>query len=132
MRQLIEKLVTLEGEITIEKGPLNFFGLFLREEAPNKWDVVVSAPWLEENQEEGLAYVANQLQSHLDLQELLSLSRIVVIDHDNPGLESIQKTITVEHGVVEFVDRTFFGLEIKHAYIITSRTQSEMVDIEAT
>jgi hypothetical protein len=120
MNQIVEKLVSLEREISLEKGNFSLFALFLREDVENKWDLVISAPWLMENKKEALDYLVKQLSSHLDDQELLSLSRIVFIDEGDPRLEAICRAIRIEHGTAEVKDSNFFGLQIKHAYIITS------------
>jgi len=127
MKQLVEKLVTMEREISEERGTFALFALFLREDALDKWDLVASAPWLEEDKKESLAYLSDRLRSHLTDEELLSFSRIVLVDRDNPFLEAIkkaiQKAVSLEHGIVEVKDSNFFGLEISHAYIITSKRQ---------
>lgn len=39
MKTLIEKLATLEQEVSAEKGAFLLFALFLREDAPNVWDI---------------------------------------------------------------------------------------------
>jgi hypothetical protein len=43
----IEKFRRVMEDISAERGEFVFFGLFLREEAPDTSDVVISAPWLE-------------------------------------------------------------------------------------
>ncbi len=121
MKKFIEKMEALEQSISDEKGDFVLFALFLREDAQDKWDLVVSAPWIEINKKVALSYLANELRSHLRSQEMLILSRIVLVDKDNPALEAIHKAISVEHTVVETRDSNFFGLQIKHAYIITSK-----------
>jgi hypothetical protein len=52
---------------------------------------------------------------------MLKLSRIVMIEQDNPALEAIQRAIHIEHRAVEIQNSNFFGLEIKLGFIITSR-----------
>lgn len=42
------KLKKAMREISEKKGEFAFLGLFLRAEAPGLWDLVVSAPWLEQ------------------------------------------------------------------------------------
>jgi hypothetical protein len=49
MKQMIEKLASLERDVASEKGEFSLFGLFLREDAEGKWDLLASAPWLETN-----------------------------------------------------------------------------------
>ncbi len=120
MRELLDKLKLLESRLSKEKGNFRLFALFLREEAEDKWDIVVSASWLESNNKESFNYLARELKSSITNQELLLISRIVVLDEGNPGLEAINRAFHVEHGLAEVRDSIFFGLQIKHAYIITS------------
>jgi len=124
MKQMIEKLVSLERDIASEKGEFSLFALFLREEADGKWDLLASAPWLEANDRKSLDYLANQLRARLDTQELLSLSMIVLLEKGNPVLEAIHKAIKVRHGMAEVRDSLSFGVPIKHAYIITSAREN--------
>ena len=121
MKKFIEKIAILEQSISAEKGDFVLFALFLREDAQDKWDLVVSAPWLEVNKKESLSYLTNELRSHLRSQDMLTLSRIVLVDNDDPALEAVHKSVSVEHGKVEIKDSNFFGLQIKHAVIITSK-----------
>lgn len=119
--KLLDKMAAIERQASREKGDFYFFSLFLREESPGKWDLLVSAPWIETNNKEALKYLSSLVQSHLTTEELLSLSRIVLIDMNNPGLEAVQNAVAVEHGKVEVKDSNFFGLDIKQAYVITSK-----------
>ena len=57
-------------------------------------------------------------------KELLKLSRIAIIESHEPALAALQQAIQTEHGIAEIKDSNFFGLQIKHAYIITSRRES--------
>ena len=120
MKQTIEKLASLERDIASEKGEFSLFALFLREDADNTWDLLASAPWLEVDKRESLEYIVNQLRARLDTQELLSLSRIVLLEENNPVLEAIHKAIKVRHGMAEVRDSISFGVPIKQAFIITS------------
>jgi hypothetical protein len=124
MKQLAEKLVFIEHEVSSEKGEFSLFGLFLREDLESKWDLVVSASWIEPDKEHALDYLAKRLQSHLQPQELLTISRIVLVDENSPASEAVHRAIRVEGGTAEVQDSNFFGLQIKHAYIITSKKQN--------
>ncbi len=125
MKELVDKLVSLERNVSDERGEFYLFALFLREDAQDKWDLMVSAPWIQADKKEALNYLATHIQSRLIPAELISLSRIVLIDTDNPALEAINKAIRVEHGKAEVRNSNFFGLQIDHAYIVTSKRQSE-------
>ncbi len=120
MNEFLEKLRSLERDVSAQRGEFNLFALFLREDSPNVWDLLVSAPWLDADQHEGLTFLAGQVQSRLTGQELLLLSRIVPIRWDNPGLKALTRAVGAKHGLVEVRDCKFFDLEIKRAYIITA------------
>lgn len=123
MKDLVGRFIELERSISQEKGGFNLFALFLREDAQDKWDVVVAAPWIEGDKKKALPYLANKLQKAFSPSELLQFSRIVIIDRDNPALLAISQALQVEHTSAEVKDSNFFGLQIKHAYIITSKSE---------
>jgi hypothetical protein len=49
MKEIAEKLRDLERELKDEKGPFAYFALVREGEAPDRWDLVVSAPWISAN-----------------------------------------------------------------------------------
>src|SRR3989442_1882773 len=119
--ELTEKFAELESRIAEEKGPFALFALFMREDAPDRWDLIVSAPWAGEDKRSVVDYFVGQIKSRLGEQGLTSLSRIVVIDPQDAAVQALNRAIQIEHGRVEVRDSTFFGLTVKHAYIITSQ-----------
>lgn len=125
MKEITEKLRALEQNIAAEKGSFLLFALFLREDAPDRWDLLVSAPWIPKNKNTALKYFSDKLIRTLSQNELLKLSRITIIESDEPALAALQQAMQIEHGLAEIKDSNFFGLTIKHAYIITSRRESE-------
>ncbi|MBF0370639.1 MAG: hypothetical protein HQL52_14400 [Magnetococcales bacterium] len=110
----------MEREISEEKGNLFLFGLFLRENAPNRWDLLVGADWVEADKDAAMTYLVDHLNACLTMDELILLSKVVLITSDNPGLKAINAT-QVEHGMIEIAGVVFSGLEIKQAYIITAK-----------
>jgi len=132
MKEITEKLRTLEQNISEEKGSFLLFALFLREDAPDRWDLLVAAPWIPKSKNTALKYFSNKLIQTLSQKELLKLSRIAIIGPDEPALSAIQQAMHVEHGLAEIKDSNFFGLQIKHAYIITSRRQPDDIQPTAT
>jgi hypothetical protein len=119
--ELTEKFTELESHIAEEKGDFAFFALFLPEDAPDYWDLMVAAPWAGDDTRSTVDYFVEQIKSRLGAQVLTSLSRIVVIDPQHAAVQALNREIQIEHGRVEIRDRDFFGLPIKHAYIITSK-----------
>ncbi len=123
MKEFAEKLLPVEQQISAEKGQFLLFALFLREDAPNLWDLLVSAPWIEADKGQALRYIVPKLQAVATREELAKLSRVAIIEKGQPALAAIQSAFHVEHGLAEVQSSNFFGLQIKHAYIITSRRE---------
>src|SRR5437867_8326091 len=119
--ELTEKFTRLESQIAQEKGDFVLFALFMREDVPDRWDLLVSAPWVGSNKREAVEYFVNQIKSRLGEQDLTSLARIVVVDPQDAAVQALNRAVQIEHGGVEVRDSTFFGLTVKPAYIITSQ-----------
>ena len=115
----IEKFMELERQISKEKGGFALFALFVDELMFDRWDLIVSAPWFSDDEGDTVDYFAEEIKSRLGLQELVSLSRIAVIKPADAA--SITRKLQVEHGAIELRDRTFFGVHVKLAFIITSQ-----------
>ena len=122
MNEIVEKFASLEALIAHERGDFSLFALFLREDAPDRWDLLVAAPWASQNRDETVEYLVNEIKSHLGAQELINLSRIVVVESHNPKVQEFTKAFPVEHGRLEVWDSIIFGLPIHHAFIITSKS----------
>ena len=129
MKQLLEKLKSLEKEISDERGEFSLFALFLREDAENKWDLVVAAPWLNTDSMEDINHISNKLKFYLDDSELLSISRIVLVDLDDPIVKTINNYCNVKRGgLLELYDLFNIGLpSFKHAYIIISQSKKPVL-----
>ena len=120
MKAPTDALLQVERSIAAERGPFALFALLLREEAPEKWDLVVSAPWIEENKGAALKLISERIKKSLTAEELPTISRIVVADPSDPAVDAINRAFQVEHSTVEVKDSTLFGLQIKHAHIFAS------------
>jgi hypothetical protein len=126
MKQIVEKFQKEEASITAEKGAFDLFALFLREDAPNKWDLLVAADWIDRDKSNAIKYLAKRVQHILSKKELLLLSRIVIIEESNPALAAFNSAFQVEHGSAEIQNSNFFGLQINHAYLITSKRRKKV------
>lgn len=118
MNELADAVGQAERAMADEKGQFTLFALFLRQDAPNVWDVVVSSPWVESDRAEALRYISAKLRAHLTDAQLTQLSRIVLVEPSSPSLDAIRRFVRAEHSAVEVKDSVFFGLDIKHGYII--------------
>jgi len=117
----IEKFRRVMKDVSAERGEFVLFGLFLREEAPDKWDLVISAPWLEADKLKALREFVEKATAIVGSQELLTLSRIVPLNPDDPNLDALLQAVQVDNGPVELWHPDFFGLDIKHAYILRAK-----------
>ncbi|MEO5767237.1 MAG: hypothetical protein ABIS92_02710, partial [Polyangia bacterium] len=95
------------------------FALFLREDAPDVWDLVVAAKWIEDDRPAALADISRRVRDSLRADEITKISRVVIVERTDPALEAIA-AMHAGHGIVEVANSTFFGLAIRHAFIITA------------
>jgi len=121
MKEQIEKLRKVERSLSESKGEFELFALFLREDSPDRWDLLVSADWARNNKKGSIHTITEEVRKELSDHELLMLSRIVILDKNDAALKDINRAFRVEHGLAELSDSNLFGLGIKHAYLITSR-----------
>lgn len=121
MKEFIDKLRLVESEIAQRKGDFSLFALVLREDAQDKWNLIASAPWFWHDKKKTLDYLAKKLRSRLTSDELLALSRIVLIEESDPTLHALQQSFQVHKAPIEVQDCNLFGLQIHHAYIIASK-----------
>lgn len=120
MKRMLDKLAAFELEASSERGEFLLFALLLREDAQDKWDLVVSAQWLQPDNWDDRDSFIKQIRDKLSLDEFLMLSRIVLLEPDNPVLKALQRMINVQHGMCEIRDSSINSIVVKHAYVITS------------
>jgi hypothetical protein len=65
MKQVAEKLREIERALSKEKGALDLFALFLREDAPNVWDLVVAGEWIEKDRARAIREISKRVQKTL-------------------------------------------------------------------
>ncbi len=122
MRVIAEKLRNLERELKADRGPFAYFALVRDGEAPDRWDLVVSAPWISANPMEGIRLIAEQLKKRLALQELLSISKIVPLEEGNPYLEASRSLFSgVDGDLAEMRGDIVNGILLADSYLITSQ-----------
>jgi len=116
MNTLTQKMSHIVKYLTDKQGHFKLFALFLRDNSPHNWDVVVSAQWIDKNEQEALKLISQQLTSQLTKNELISLSHIVTIKTNDENLKQIRQFIPVkDNSTAEIQNSSFFGLDIKQA-----------------
>jgi hypothetical protein len=98
---------------------LRLFALVLREGSPGRWDVVVSAPWADKNLDEALRYVSSVMMTTLDSNELLLVSRVIILEDRNPVLTALLDA-SASSSAGELRDRDLGGIEARQAFILHS------------
>jgi hypothetical protein len=114
----IEKLQKLMKQVEARKGRFTFFGVFMREDSPGLWDLVVSAPWLESGRLEALRELAEEMSEVFGRDEVLSFSRIVTLNQDDPSLHEILTEVGSIKKPLEKQGHDLFGLPVEHALIL--------------
>lgn len=122
MISLVDKFITVEKTISDEKSSFTLFALFLREEAEDKWDLILSANWFEDDKKETLDYIVKQIKNELKPQDMTKISRIILLEPSHPLVKTVNNVVRTEHGKTEFVDCQFSNIFVKHAFIITSKS----------
>jgi hypothetical protein len=120
VRDLLTKLQNTELRISRERGPFVLFALFLREGSLDRWDVVISAPWAEENLET-LRYLDREFKKDLIPEDFGSIARYDVLPPDFEPLAELYEEHPVEHGKVIVRNREFGLQMVQKGYIITCR-----------
>lgn len=124
MNELVLKLIPVESAIAAEKGPLDLFALFSTDEdLEDRWDLVVAATWIGEDNKKALDYLSSKLQNALTSEEFLSISKIAILDVYDPRVKDIQTHNKVEHDLIRLTEYKFNGIKVDIVYLITSKIQ---------
>lgn len=119
MKLPIDKIKKIEEELILENGQFTLFALFLREDFPFKWDMMVSAEWIDNNKKAALDKIAAKLAEQLERDERLMISRIVILQHDHPELHELDRfNFAQSSQLIEVKNENLLGQDIKQAFFI--------------
>ena len=121
MSKVVDILEKIERKLSREYGAFTLFALFDRQDIPSRWDLVVAAPWVEQDNELAMKLLAQELKTHLPKNELERVSRIVLLDPRDDSVRALTAEHAVEHGRVEIDEGSQYGLPAEHGFVITSR-----------
>lgn len=123
--QLVADLRRVVQDMQNDRGQLHLVGLFQREEAlPDKWDLVVAATWATRSLLT-LDYVFSKLRERLTNEELLSLSRIVPLQLNEPFVQSVDRELQRSGGSTEFHNLVLNDVPIAHIHILLSEPDAD-------
>lgn len=120
MKSLAEKVSKQLPKLD-EFSPLYLWAMFEHEDAPDKWDVVLSSQGSDQNIASAIRKISDHLVPELDRSELAAVSRIVVIPSEEPSVLALASSVRVQGGIMEVHDCDFDGLLIKHAFIFATQ-----------
>ena len=125
MKHLIGKIKNAIEVLEKECGhSLKICALVLREDPLEKWDIIVSEPWLNPKEMESYNIVSSKIQKQLDSSELVQFSRIVILDHNDPVVTYLRSLQTITNGGFEELKADElserFKFNIKKAFLLRS------------
>jgi hypothetical protein len=123
MRKILDKLKSILLDLEKEQGRVLVFALFLRGDSPARWDLVVVAPWLDSGNVKSYNIVATKVQNLLSADEIIQLSRVVILDPDDPVVSFLQDSYTVPNGTFKEIENCDpfsqrFNFTIRRAYLL--------------
>ena len=77
--ELRDKFAELEADISATRGDFAFFALFAREDLPDRWDLMISAPWASADEKGAIDYLVARIKADIEPNALVQLSRIIII-----------------------------------------------------
>lgn len=119
MREIAEKLRRVERSLAETRGPFELFALLLRDDAPDEWDLVVAAEWIDADVT-ALKTIAKRVQTALG-PAVTKISRVVIVPSNSPSVDAIASGRRLEHGLEEVGSSTILGMDMRRAFYVTSR-----------
>ncbi|MDD5251465.1 MAG: hypothetical protein PHT12_02420 [Patescibacteria group bacterium] len=120
MTPFVTKLIEAEKSLARAKGRFVLFGLFKRSDLDDKWDLLVSADWLNErNYQDNFVSIQKTLHRYLG-SNINIIARILMIPDNVPFVKSINSAFNIEHGSAVITNCSINNILLERAYLITS------------
>ena len=121
MNEFQEPLQQVEARLARENGPFTFFALLLRDDAPDRWDLVAAASWMGENRMATIRIVYDAVYAIFPKELVIRLSRVAPLDPHDPRLQAFARHYPVQHGWREIRNEVFLGQRIVEGFIVTAQ-----------
>ena len=122
MTRYLKKLRDVASQLEAERGAFTLFGLFMREDSPGQWDLVLSAPWLEKGKLRALGEFVEVLTDAIGQDGVFAFSRIVTLNGHDPALRAILREVPSTPLPFSKQGHNLFGLPIEEVYILRAKT----------
>ncbi len=121
---MAQKFRDAEKQVSEELGNFSLFGLFEREQTPDRWDILASAPWLKTDRE-GTHHLLVALRDKMDVQDWKLIGAVVPLEPSAFFVQGVVNQFYLEHQVEEVnefnpLNQGAIGIRIGHAFLITS------------
>ena len=101
-----------------DRGYLIFLALLEREENPGRWDLLIAGGGLRSDTLADYEYVARVLKAELTTEEMLQLSKFVLLRDDYEPAQKLARKVQVDDGnPVELEDFRFYEFFIRRGLI---------------
>ena len=124
---LFEQFRSAEESVSQTWGEFTLFGLFERDDIPNKFDVIASAEWLKEDRK-SLLDLTDSVRASIRHDNWWSrIGKFVVLSPQDPFVKAVLKRMpsdVIEHDLQTLTDFTYEGDVIRNAVIITALKNS--------
>jgi hypothetical protein len=107
--------------IANKKGDFTLFAKIRRSDAPGTWDLVVSAPWLEEGKLKATSELVELLSDSVGETSLHEFSRIATLATDHPIVKAILESLAVDDGEHRIQNTDLFGLNVEDAVVFRAK-----------
>jgi len=102
----------------LERGDVRFFGLMLPDESDALWDIVVSAAWMDGDVSAGIRAVSGLMMEFAGPDDMLWVSRVVVLGANYPYLRALLGAFSVMDGEAHVKESFINGVSVKEAYVL--------------
>lgn len=119
IEELVKKFQAAEKAISLVRGSFLLFVLAERDEAPGKWDLLVSAEWLEINRN-GIDQMVDALKPYLEPTDWRHLASITPLSPSMKYVQWIAQKYGFQHEVLEVANTFWDGVFVSHAFLITA------------
>ncbi len=94
MTFILDKFKSIVDKIISDKDTLDFFAVIKRFDIEDKWDVVLSAEWIKQsNNQEDLVYIIELLKNEYD-DKIDFVSRLLTFSPDEKFITDIAESVT--------------------------------------
>lgn len=119
---MVEKFKAILVRVIQDKGPVSVFAIIKMDEITDRWSVLLSAPWINsENESEVFRYLAGLIRADLAEEERASIARIGIFAPDEHIIRLFLDSVSVAEGsVATLKDVRLNGYKVHEAYVFAS------------